>query len=63
MKTTELNAAFLYALTLLFIGLKLTDSIDWSWTWVLSPLWIPIALIIVVVTIWVVALGLTNRLK
>jgi len=63
MKTTELNAAFLYALTLLFIGLKLTDTIDWSWTWVLSPLWIPIALVIVVVTIWVVALGLTNRLK
>lgn len=27
-------------LTLLFIGLKLTDYIDWSWVWVLSPLWI-----------------------
>jgi hypothetical protein len=27
-------------LTVLFVGLKLTDNIDWSWWWVLSPLWI-----------------------
>ena len=27
-------------LTVLFIGLKLTNYIDWSWWWVLSPLWI-----------------------
>ena len=27
-------------LTVLFIGLKLTGYIDWSWWWVLSPLWI-----------------------
>jgi hypothetical protein len=27
-------------LTVLFVGLKLTDNIDWSWVWVLSPLWI-----------------------
>ena len=29
-------------LTILFIGLKLTNYIDWSWLWVLSPLWLPI---------------------
>jgi len=28
------------ALGLLFIGLKLAGSIDWSWIWVLSPFWI-----------------------
>ncbi|MBA4282216.1 hypothetical protein [Ralstonia sp.] len=27
-------------LTILFIGLKLSGIIDWSWWWVLSPLWI-----------------------
>lgn len=27
-------------LTVLFIGLKLTGFIAWSWWWVLSPLWI-----------------------
>ena len=27
-------------LTIVFIILKLLDKIDWSWWWVLSPLWI-----------------------
>jgi len=30
-------------LTILFIGLKLGHVIDWSWLWVLSPLWVPLA--------------------
>jgi phosphoglycerol transferase MdoB-like AlkP superfamily enzyme len=28
-----------------FIVLKLTDVIDWSWWWVLSPFWIPLVLV------------------
>jgi hypothetical protein len=32
---------FFDGLLLLFIGLKLTGQIDWSWWWVLSP--VPIA--------------------
>lgn len=36
---------FLGLLTILFIGLKLTGFIAWSWWWVLSPIWIPIVLI------------------
>jgi MFS family permease len=28
------------ALLITFIVLKLTDVIDWSWWWVLSPIWI-----------------------
>jgi hypothetical protein len=35
------NNWFLPALTLLFIALKLTGYISWSWWWVLAPLWIP----------------------
>ena len=31
---------FIAGLTLLFIYLKMTSQIDWSWLWVLSPLWI-----------------------
>jgi hypothetical protein len=34
--------SFLSLLTVLFVGLKLTDNIDWSWWWVLAPLWMPI---------------------
>ena len=32
--------SFTGALTILFIGLKLTNVITWSWLWVLSPIWI-----------------------
>ena len=38
-------------LTVLFVGLKLTNYIDWSWWWVLAPLWIPTSLILVIVII------------
>ena len=31
-------------LTVLFVGLKLTNYITWSWIWVLAPLWIPVAI-------------------
>jgi hypothetical protein len=32
-------------LLLLFIGLKLTNYIDWSWWWVFSPIWLPLAIV------------------
>ena len=36
-------------LTIVFIVLKLTKVIDWSWLWVLSPLWIDLILIILLI--------------
>ena len=36
--------SFTAALTIAFIVLKLAHYIEWSWLWVLSPIWIPIAL-------------------
>lgn len=38
-------------LLIVFIVLKLCGVIAWSWWWVLSPLWIPIALWLAVVAI------------
>ena len=35
-----MKIGFLGMLTLVFIVLKLTHYIDWSWVWVLSPLWL-----------------------
>ena len=35
-----MKIGFLGFLTLVFIVLKLTHYIDWSWLWVLSPLWL-----------------------
>ncbi len=39
---------FFGLLTIVFIVLKLTNYIDWSWWWILAPLWIPIILIILI---------------
>jgi len=38
-------------LTVLFIGLKLTGHINWPWIWVLSPIWISLAIIFVLLMI------------
>ena len=41
-KTQNNGITFLGLLTILFIGLKLTHYIDWSWFWVLSPIFLPL---------------------
>ncbi len=33
---------FMFALSLLFIGLKLTGHINWSWLAVTAPIWLSI---------------------
>lgn len=38
---TKIYLPFLPILTLIFITLKLTGHIGWSWFWVLSPMLIP----------------------
>jgi len=38
-------------LTIVFIVLKLIGIINWSWLWVLSPLWIETALGIAIILI------------
>lgn len=32
----------------IFLTLKLTGNIDWSWWWVFAPLWIPAILVLVI---------------
>lgn len=32
---------------IVFLVLKLTHNIDWSWWWVTAPLWIPFSLVLV----------------
>ena len=39
---------FLDVLLIVFIVLKLTNIIDWSWWWVLAPLWMSWILIIII---------------
>lgn len=47
---------FVGFLTLLFIALKLLNKIEWSWVWVLSPLWITtlLVVIVIIVVVWMV---------
>lgn len=34
------------ALLIVFVTLKLCNVIDWSWYWVLSPIWIPLSILL-----------------
>ena len=36
-------------LLIAFVILKLCHVIDWSWWWILSPLWIPFILLIIII--------------
>lgn len=54
------DSSFFFAgLCLILLYLKLTGQIAWSWWWVLSPLWVPLAvasvvfLVIALVTLFV----------
>lgn len=44
----------LETLLIVFIVLKLTDLINWSWVWVLAPFWIPACVAIVGVIIYLI---------
>ena len=46
--------SFAGLLTIVFIVLKLTNHIDWSWWWVLAPLWGSVILVLIIVCIAVI---------
>lgn len=48
------GVSFWGLLTILFVGLKLTSYINWSWWWVISPLLIQFGLIVAVALITMV---------
>lgn len=50
-------------LFVVFLILKLTGNIDWSWWWVTSPLWIPIAIGIVFIILGIIILGIKETLN
>ena len=61
-QSSESGIGFLF---ILFLILKLTGAINWSWWWVTSPLWIPFALAFslgfVVIIIAIIALLLFDK--
>jgi len=50
-KTIYTGPGILGWLTLIFLTLKLTGFISWSWWWVLSPTLIPLSLIVILLII------------
>jgi len=45
------GASFFELLFIVFLILKLTHVIDWSWWWVTAPLWIGAAIAIIAIVI------------
>ena len=50
--TTSGGVSFCGLLGIVFIVLKLCNILNWSWIWVLSPIWID-ALIIIIFILWI----------
>lgn len=63
MTSKSSNVSFFGLLTIVFIVLKLLNKIDWSWFWVLSPLFLPVTIIIIGVLIWAVVKGVFKTIK
>lgn len=49
MKDESISIGFSGILFIVFLILKLTNVIAWSWWWVTAPLWITIALNILII--------------
>lgn len=64
------GVGFCGLLAIAFIVLKLTHVIEWSWLWVLSPLWIPaaivagiLAIVVIVAIVKMTAAEVQKRMK
>lgn len=53
------GVGFLGLLALIFITLKLAGFIDWSWWWVLSPLWIPTSIALLIFVVMLIGVVIT----
>jgi hypothetical protein len=51
MKKTSSGLGLGMILFIIFMVLKLTNNIDWSWWWVTSPLWIEMGLVLLIIMI------------
>lgn len=55
----SVNTEFFELLTIAFIVLKLCNVIEWSWIWVLSPIWITFVVLIIILLV----IGIVTSLK
>jgi len=49
------ETSFMFFLGVLFVGLKLSGNIDWSWLWVMLPFWSPLLFFVVLAVFFCLA--------
>ena len=60
------SGSLLPVLFLVFLVMKLAEIgkvATWSWWWVAAPLWIPVAIVVFTLIVWVVMYMIFNRKK
>jgi hypothetical protein len=57
-----MNIGFAGLLAIVFIVLRLTNVIAWSWLWVLSPLWLGFVVVFVFLSLGI-AVGAVKKKK
>ena len=61
--TTAGGIGFCGLLAVAFTVLKLTGVINWSWLWVLAPIWIPTAVTIAIIVIVLIVVLVKETLR
>lgn len=54
-KAAGSGLSFSSVLFLVFLVLKLTKVINWSWVWVCAPLWVPLSICLLILIIFIIA--------
>ena len=58
---TASGVGFFSLLGIVFVVLKLTHVISWSWLWVLAPFWLPLAVVFILALIIYIVTAVTGR--
>lgn len=61
--SVNIGGGFTGILTLIFITLKLLGVINWSWVWVLSPLWIGFAAVVAIIIIALIVIFIKIKIN
>lgn len=59
-KTTSSGIGLTGLVFIVFLVLKLTHVIDWSWLWVTAPLWIPLAIALILLLVGLILKATTK---
>jgi len=60
---TKNTTGFVFALTIIFMVLRLTGAITWSWVWVFSPLWIAAILSVAAIAVMFTIFNILDYLE